>query len=121
MKYSITFDHRTIEHLGVRVYSTLPPVLVELISNAYDADKVTIEFSLNPKSIKISDNDHGMTQKKLNNDFLVIDKKEYSDLHPRRIKLEYNQKLGKGPKFGGQIIPRMLLWTVFTVNSAPPI
>lgn len=42
----MTFDPKTIEHLGVKMYSTLPPALAELISNAYDADagKVILEF-----------------------------------------------------------------------------
>ena len=34
----LKFEPKTIEHLGVKMYSTLPPALAELISNAYDAD-----------------------------------------------------------------------------------
>ncbi len=32
------FDPQTINHLGIRMYSTLPPALAEIISNSYDAD-----------------------------------------------------------------------------------
>jgi len=32
------FDPQTINHLGLRMYSTLPPALAEIISNSYDAD-----------------------------------------------------------------------------------
>ncbi|MGK4354217.1 hypothetical protein [Enterobacter cloacae] len=44
--FRMTFDPKTIEHLGVKMYSTLPPALAELISNAYDADSenVILEF-----------------------------------------------------------------------------
>ena len=32
------FDPQTINHLGLRMYSTLPPALAEIVSNSYDAD-----------------------------------------------------------------------------------
>ena len=59
--FEMRFDPRTIEHLGVKMYSTLPPALAELISNAYDADasEVTLKFHEQngaPKSIQIIDN-----------------------------------------------------------------
>ena len=63
------FDPQTIEHLGVQMYSTLPPVIAELISNSYDADakEVKIElFDEGDKLIRISDNGHGMTFNNLN-------------------------------------------------------
>ena len=43
---TMTFDPHTIEHLGIKMYSTLPPLIAELVSNAYDADasKVLIEL-----------------------------------------------------------------------------
>ena len=42
----MSFDPNTIEHLGVRMYSTLPPVLAELIANAYDADAASVSLTL---------------------------------------------------------------------------
>ena len=45
-KLEMTFDPNTIEHLGIRMYSTLPPVLAELIANGYDADAKNIEIGL---------------------------------------------------------------------------
>ena len=41
--YTMKFEPRTIEHLGLRLYSTLPPVIAELVSNAYDADATKVE------------------------------------------------------------------------------
>ena len=32
------FDPNVITHLGIQMYSTLPPVIAELVSNSYDAD-----------------------------------------------------------------------------------
>ncbi len=74
-KLIMAFDPNTIEHLGIRMYSTLPPVLAELVSNSYDADanNVNIVFDNNdPKSISISDDGHGMTFDQINSSFLLI-------------------------------------------------
>ena len=42
----ITFDINIIDHLGVKLYSTVPPMIAELISNAWDSDahNVYIDF-----------------------------------------------------------------------------
>jgi len=75
--FEMRFDPRTIEHLGVKMYSTLPPALAELISNAYDADasEVTLKFHEQdsvPKSIQIIDNGDGMCAADVQDRFLVI-------------------------------------------------
>lgn len=79
----LKFDLRTIEHLGIQMYKTLPPVLAELISNAYDADAtwVNIEFFENQgiKQIVITDNGNGMTFDEINESFLVIGKNRRND------------------------------------------
>lgn len=84
MKYELKFDPKTIEHLGVRMYSTLPPALAELISNAYDADSdnVTIQFheqNKTPKSITVIDDGIGMSASDIQNKFLVIGRNRRSD------------------------------------------
>ena len=35
--YQIDFDIATIKHLGLQMYATLPPVIGELVANAWDA------------------------------------------------------------------------------------
>lgn len=77
MSLSLKFDPKTIEHLGVKMYSTLPPALAELISNSYDADasEVTVEFLEQngvPKAITITDNGTGMSLADIQQKFLVI-------------------------------------------------
>lgn len=84
MSLELKFDPRTIEHLGVKMYSTLPPALAELISNAYDADSpgVAVEFiELNktPKSIVIKDEGDGMSLSDIQNKFLVIGRNRRND------------------------------------------
>lgn len=72
----MTFDPNTIEHLGIRMYSTLPPVLTELIGNAYDADAehvlLMLSDSVDEKKIVIEDNGVGMTFDEINDKFLRI-------------------------------------------------
>ena len=36
--YTMPFEPMTIEHLGHKLYSRLPPVISELVSNAFDAE-----------------------------------------------------------------------------------
>lgn len=75
--YELKFDPKTIEHLGVKMYATLPPALAELISNAYDADasNVVVEFleqNGSPKAITIYDDGTGMSSDDIQNRFLMI-------------------------------------------------
>lgn len=79
----LRFDLRTIEHLGIQMYKTLPPVLSELISNAYDADATCVNISFidteEDKQIIVSDNGCGMTFDEINQSFLVIGKNRRKD------------------------------------------
>lgn len=39
-QFTMRFEPMTIEHLGLRLYSTLPPVIAELVSNAHECGVV---------------------------------------------------------------------------------
>ncbi len=76
-KLIMTFEPNTIEHLGVKMYSTLPPALAEMIANSYDAcaKKVTINIydtDVDDKKIIIEDDGIGMSFKEVNDYFLRI-------------------------------------------------
>lgn len=79
----MTFDPNTIEHLGVRMYSTLPPVLAEFIANSYDADAENIKLNLKDdtadKEITIEDDGIGMSFDEINNKFLRIGRNRRDD------------------------------------------
>lgn len=94
----LKFDPNTIEHLGISLYSQLPSVLSELVSNSWDADseQVTIEFiDNNPeKEIIYTDDGTGMTFDELNEKYLVIGRN-------RRIEIIEKQST-KGRKFIGK-------------------
>ncbi len=76
------FDPRTIEHLWVSLYSKLPTVISELISNSWDADadNINIEFYDNiEKKIHYKDDWEWMTFDELNDKFLLIGRNRRSD------------------------------------------
>jgi uncharacterized protein (TIGR02391 family) len=82
--FELRFDPLTIKHLGVRMYSTLPPALAEIISNSYDADagKVTVtltEEGGKPKKITVSDDGKGLSLEEINSKFLVIGRNRRND------------------------------------------
>lgn len=75
--FDLRFDPKTIEHLGVKMYSTLPPALAELISNSYDADASKVKLTFRerngkPDSIEVIDDGQGMTADDVQERFLVI-------------------------------------------------
>ena len=45
----VSFDITTIDHLGVKLYSTIPPMIAELVSNAWDADAHIVKINNNEK------------------------------------------------------------------------
>jgi uncharacterized protein (TIGR02391 family) len=76
-KLIMSFEPNTIEHLGVKMYSTLPPALAEMIANSYDAcaKKVTINLydsDADNKKIIIDDDGIGMSFQEVNDYFLKI-------------------------------------------------
>ncbi len=79
----LKFDPNTIEHLGISLYSKLPSVLSELVSNSWDADadRVSIDFIDDGlrKEIIYKDNGEGMTFDELNNKYLVIGRNRRSE------------------------------------------
>jgi hypothetical protein len=72
--FKIKFDKNTIDHLGIKLYSSFPPVIAELISNSYDADaeNVEIRINYNNKEVTVIDDGIGMGHEDLNKSFLVI-------------------------------------------------
>ena len=104
----MTFDPNTIEHLGVRMYSTLPPVLAELIANAYDADAEHVKLTLNDekeeKEIVIEDDGEGMSFDEINEKFLRIGRnrrlEERKEITCKGRKIIGKKGLGKLSFFG---------------------
>lgn len=106
---TMRFDLQTINHLGLRMYSTLPPALAEIISNSYDADAQNVVITLSeengvPNEIKIEDDGIGMSFDEIKDNFLVIgrDRRSDGDLPTAKLnRLPTGKKgLGKLALFG---------------------
>lgn len=102
------FDPNTIQHLGVQMYSTLPPVIAEVIANSYDADAEHVKIFLDDKDgkqIVIEDDGCGMEYKEINPKFLLIGKnrrkRDNTDITPIKKRPIIGKKgLGKLSFFG---------------------
>jgi hypothetical protein len=76
--FKMQFDIGTIKHLGVQMYSTLPPVIAELVSNAWDAESsrveivVPIEAVTDATELTVTDYGIGMGDADVRNAYLVI-------------------------------------------------
>ena len=103
----VSFDITTIDHLGVKLYSTIPPMIAELVSNAWDADAhiVKIHFNENgAQSISVQDDGLGMSFDELNTKFLKIGRNRRiesgSDKTPSFRPVLGKKGLGKLSMFG---------------------
>ena len=107
-----TYDNQTIDHLGAKLYTMIPPMLAELISNAWDADAHNVYIYLRNgenKRITVSDDGTGMSFDELNNKFLKIGRNRRLDLDDDKTaggRLVLGKKgLGKLSMFGiGRLI-----------------
>lgn len=76
--FTMEFEPATIEHLGLKLYVSLPPVIGELVSNAWDADSDKVEITLPdgpiiPQSeVIVRDYGEGMEETEVQNAYLRI-------------------------------------------------
>lgn len=79
----LKFDPRTIEHLGIKMYSQLPYALAELVANAYDAGAENVRIYLYDdsecKNIVVEDDGEGMSYDEVADNFLVIGRKRRTE------------------------------------------
>ncbi len=100
-------DMNVIQHLGISMYATLPPVIAELVSNAWDADATEVRIELyddepENKKIIVKDNGTGMSIEEIQNSFLVIGKnrRREGDKTPSGRKVIGRKGIGKLSMFG---------------------
>ena len=84
--YEMKFDIGTIKHLGLQMYSTLPPVIGELVANAWDANATKVEIIIPEEQINeqtseiiISDDGIGMSDEDIRNKYLIIGRDRRAD------------------------------------------
>ena len=111
----LTFDINTINHLGVKLYSTIPPMLAELVANAWDADSHNVWISLSDqnKEITVTDDGSGMSFDDLNDKFLKVGRN-------RRIELNEDKTAGGRPVLGKKGLGKLSMFGIgkdITVTS----
>ena len=109
-KFSMDFDPNTIEHLGLKLYSTLPPVISELVANSWDADAKTVNITIpageiTPFSeVTIVDDGNGMNEQQIEKAYLKIGRNCRVDLKkdetPGHRKFMGRKGIGKLAPFG---------------------
>ena len=111
--YKMEFDIGTIKHLGLQMYSTLPPVIGELVANGWDANASKVEITipdtpLDPgtSEIVISDDGIGMSDQDVRSKYMITGRdrreSEKSDETPKPLKRKVmgRKGIGKFSSFG---------------------
>ena len=111
--YRMEFDVGTIKHLGLQMYSTLPPVIGELVANAWDANATKVEITIpegqineQTSEIIIKDNGFGMSDQDIRSKYLIIgrDRREEEQSEetppPYKRKIMGRKGIGKFSAFG---------------------
>ena len=110
--YIMQFDIGTIKHLGLQMYSTLPPVIGELVANGWDANATRVEITIPDTSMDagaqviISDNGIGMTDEEIRTKYVITgrDRREAEGSDetpaPLRRKVMGRKGIGKFSSFG---------------------
>lgn len=99
------FDPLVIDDLGAKLYSTLPPIISELIANGYDACAKNIWIELSgtgeDKTIAITDDGIGMSFDEVDEKYLLIGRKRRDE--PSRKKDLKCDRLPMGKKGLGKL------------------
>ena len=107
------FDIYTIKHLGLQMYSTLPPVIGELVANAWDANAKRVEITIperpideHTSEITIVDDGIGMSDGDIRRKYLIIGRDRREDEQadttppPLRRQVMGRKGIGKFSAFG---------------------
>jgi hypothetical protein len=74
-----------LEHLGMKMYTSLPAVISEYVANAWDAGATNVDIEIPKKTmdddyeITINDNGFGMTFDEINKKFLIVGRNRRDD------------------------------------------
>ena len=99
-----------VEDLGIKLYGTLPPVISEIVANAWDADASRVEINFpdgtigEDLAITVVDDGCSMTYGEIQDKYLSVGRKrrdeEQSEITPKGRKLMGRKGIGKLSVFG---------------------
>ena len=106
----IKIELSVIEDLGIKLYGRLPPVISELVANAWDADASSVQIHLpegaieDDSEIVVIDDGSGMLYQEIQNKYLLVGRKrrieERSEKTPQGRNLMGRKGIGKLSVFG---------------------
>ena len=105
----IKLELTVIEDLGIKLYGTLPPVISELVANAWDADASVVKITLDEgdvdesASIVVKDNGSGMSYEDVVDKYLRVGRKrrdEERDVTDKNRHVMGRKGIGKLSVFG---------------------
>lgn len=82
-KFEMTVDLNVLNHLGIRLYSSIPAVVSEAVANSWDADAENVLIDIQYDSITVQDDGHGMSVEDLNKKFLTVGYQRRKEGHDR--------------------------------------
>lgn len=65
-------DLNVLNHLGIKLYNSIPAVISETVANAWNADAELVKIEVTKEFISISDDGHGMTGEDINEKYLKV-------------------------------------------------
>jgi hypothetical protein len=109
-RFTMQFEPTTIQHLGLKLYVSLPPVIGELVSNAWDADAEKVEITIpqgkidSNSEVVIRDYGYGMDEESIQNAYLRIGRNRREELcedtSPKGRQIMGRKGIGKLSAFG---------------------
>lgn len=71
-KYKMEISLNVLNHLGIKLYSSTPAVLSEVIANSWDAGANNVHINISEEEMIITDDGCGMTANDINEKFLLV-------------------------------------------------
>lgn len=96
--FEMSVDLNVLNHLGIKLYSSIPAVISEAVANAWDADASEVKIEFSDDKIIIEDDGHGMIVKDINSKFLTVGyqrRKSGNALTPNGRKVLGRKGIGK--------------------------
>lgn len=79
--FEMSVDLNVLNHLGIKLYSSIPAVISEAVANAWDADATVVKIQVTDDRITIEDDGHGMNTNDINSKFLTVGYQRRRDGH----------------------------------------
>lgn len=91
-KFKMSIDFNVLNHLGINLYSNIPAVLSEAVANSYDADSTEVKIDIKRDHVIIEDNGTGMTEKDINDRYLLVGYQKRSKENPLGVTPIYKRR-----------------------------